>query len=211
MLWRMYGRWDCDRRIVDLDIIGLGESYLLGQAIRVDKVEASKTWLVHWWAMHWWAIHSIGRISPRPVSWSTDGGIVPPRMKMARVTLLASLLAPPADEKEASHCKDTDQDHKSQDRERNDQSQVAAASVGLRRGRDQVHCGLGQHRLDEDSTRTDRKSFVGRCSEVAIVAKSFQDCTFAKPVSTGKFRRNKVRREVTHNLQGRPANRSYWR
>lgn len=120
----MCGRWDCDRRFGDFDIIGLGESYLLSTTVCVDKVEAmSRPWVVHRLAIH----SIIGRISPRPVSWGTDGGIVPPRMKMVRTTVLASLLASPADKEEASHCEDTDQDHKSQDRERNDQSQVAGA------------------------------------------------------------------------------------
>lgn len=120
----MSGRWGCDRRFTDFDMIGFGESHLLRTAVCVDKIEAmSRPWMVHRLAIH----PTVGRIGPRPRSWCTDGGIVPPRMEMARTTVLASLLAAPADKEEASHCQDTDQDHKSQNRERNDQSQAAGA------------------------------------------------------------------------------------
>lgn len=106
------------------EILGIAHIAIL--SIIVDEAETllllvlPVTLLIHGGSVHFVVVRPRG----------TDPGIVPPGMEVAGLSVLSGLSATPPNEEEAAYGKCTQQNHESQDRECDHQSQVYPRTTG---------------------------------------------------------------------------------
>lgn len=175
------------------DIVRLGESHVLLLAVAVDEGESRavalrghmprlmllllllllKLLLLELLLLLLQLVRRV--LAPTVPHGRTHGCVVPAGMQMAGLPVSLGALPPAADEEEAANGGQTDDEHKAENRQRNEQREILHGKAGRRR-----RCGIRrrrgrQSRLRENARRVDGKRRAGRRKEVAVVPNGLDD------------------------------------